>query len=163
MPRPFHPQRDLAAQHHFKKRLSTRREEGSARSCPASPSAAGDVCRRSAFRSDEPAATVLGTAGRPAPSRFPTHSPIHLFVRRCLSTGRNMGLSDPELVSDAKLQDNRPTDRTFRHNPSLEFAVFSLINYGLLCFSWANNSSKRFCELVHRDRDTYVAIHFNNH
>jgi hypothetical protein len=47
--RPFHLKRDLAAQHDFKKALSTRRKTGSACGRPVRSSAAGNVCHKAHF------------------------------------------------------------------------------------------------------------------
>jgi DNA-binding GntR family transcriptional regulator len=44
MPRPFHPKRDLAAQHAFKKTSFPAVPAGAARGCPARSPVAGGVC-----------------------------------------------------------------------------------------------------------------------
>ena len=61
MPRPFHPQRNIEAQKGYKKKPSRCGETSpSHRGSQRSP-VASHVCRRSTFRSDEPAATMLGS------------------------------------------------------------------------------------------------------
>ena len=94
MPRPFHPRRDIAAQDAFKKWLSTCCEESQAGGRQARPSLADPVRRSSAFRPDQPATAVLGPDRHQARSRLPAHSRIHLFVRRGLSEGWDLRLSD---------------------------------------------------------------------
>ena len=74
MPRPFHPKRDIAAQNAFKKRVSQCCQDSPAGCRQAWPSLAHHVRRRSALRSDEPPATVLGTHRHPPRGRLPAHS-----------------------------------------------------------------------------------------
>jgi transposase len=74
MPRPFHPKRDIAAQNAFKKRVPQCCQESPAGCRQAWPSLAHHVRRRSALRSDEPPATVLGTHRHPPGGRLPAHS-----------------------------------------------------------------------------------------
>jgi len=74
MPRPFHPQRDIAAQNAFKKSVPQCRAERPADCRPARLPAARHVRRRSALRPDEPSATVLGTEEHPAAGCRPAHS-----------------------------------------------------------------------------------------
>jgi transposase len=92
VPRPRHPQRDLAPGRILKKRLSTRFKAGSARGCPARPQV-GYVCRRSAVRSDEPAAAVLGAAIHQAAGGLPACSRVRLPLRRSQPRGWNLRLS----------------------------------------------------------------------
>jgi hypothetical protein len=73
MPRPFHPNRDIAAQNAFKKRLS--------KCCEASPAGcwqtwlqlAHHVRRRSALWPYEPSATMLGSPCNETAGRLPAH------------------------------------------------------------------------------------------
>ena len=94
MPRPFHPQRDVAAQNAFKKRLFSRREASARGRRKTRPSPADHVRRRSAVRPHQPATAVLGAGRHPAAGGFPAHSRIHLFVRRGRAQGRHLRLSD---------------------------------------------------------------------
>ena len=74
MPRAFHPQRDIAAQNAFKKRLSHCRQESPAGCRPAWLPPAHHVRRRSALRPDQPPATVLGAHRGAAAGCLPTYS-----------------------------------------------------------------------------------------
>ena len=74
MPRPFHPQRDIAAQNAFKKKVSQCCEERPAGCRPAWLPPAHHVRRRGALRPDEPPAAVLGTHRHPATGCLPAHS-----------------------------------------------------------------------------------------
>src|SRR5882724_13698444 len=78
----------------LKKRLSPRCEVGAAGRCKARSPAADHVRRRSAVRTDEPAAAMLGVARRPAQGRFAAHSRIHLSLWRCCSEGGHLRLLD---------------------------------------------------------------------
>ena len=91
MPRPFHPQQDIAAQNSFKKTLSSRCEASTAGK--ARSPAADHVRRRSPLRADEPAPSLLGSGRFPAQGGLPTHPRIHLFVWRGCSQGRHLRLS----------------------------------------------------------------------
>ena len=74
MPRPFHPQRDIAAQNAFKKTLPQCGEESPAGCRQAWLPLAHHVRRRSAVRTDEPATVMLGTHRHPAGGGLPAHS-----------------------------------------------------------------------------------------
>ena len=86
---------DLAAQNAFKKRLSKCCEESKARSRQARP-----PCLRITFADEARfgpinlANAMLGLDRNQARSRLPAHSRLHLFVRRGLSEGRHLRLSD---------------------------------------------------------------------
>jgi transposase len=74
MPRPFHPKRNIAAQNSFKKRVSRCCEKSPAGCRQAGSPLAHHVRRRSAFRPDEPPATVLGSNRHQAGGCLPAHS-----------------------------------------------------------------------------------------
>src|ERR1700676_4420930 len=78
----------------LKKPLPTRRREGTTGGSPTRSEAADHVCRCSAVRPDEPATAVLGTAPHQARRRFATHSRIYPSLRRGLSAGWDLRLSD---------------------------------------------------------------------